>query len=298
MTALVPELVNMASDPSVTTTQILRRALVVAHRLAVPEIVSWLNCELNGYEVNVPNYRMLRGQLMAHNPYHGLIPFLMKDNESMEAITQHHENQSIPELERISKTDNDHGILVRFFRPSLEQKLMKGMSFPMRPQLQFTYVQIEGIIEKVRNRILEWALDLEIRGILGEGMTFTQQERKMGQEQHYHFGDVSSSQIQIGSNSSNQHQVIDTGGDATALRSVAEALTAALNQSKASGDLADELRAEIATLQAQASSPKPKWEIVKASARSVKAIVEGAAGSVLGELAKPQMLALMAILPS
>lgn len=43
MSALVPELVNIASDPAVSTGDLLRRALVVARRLAVPEFVDWIN---------------------------------------------------------------------------------------------------------------------------------------------------------------------------------------------------------------------------------------------------------------
>ncbi|MGZ5198880.1 MAG: AbiTii domain-containing protein [Telluria sp.] len=297
MTALVPELVNMASDPAVTTTDLLRRALVVTSRLNVPELVTWVKSELNGYDSDIPDYRVIYGQLMAENPYHGLIPFRITDDSIMEMICAHQECQSIPELERVlAKTST--GYLLRGFPPSQEQILMSTMSYPMRPQLKFVHSQINGIIEKVRNRILEWALDLEARGVIGEGMTFTQRERQMVQEQHIHISGVTGSQIQIGSNSSNQHQANRTEGDTTALKAVADALAIALEKSKTTGEEADELRAEIATLKAQAASPKPKWEIVKASTKSVKAIVEGAAGSVLGELAKPHVQALLGLLPS
>ena len=54
MPAIVPELVTMASDPAVSAGDLLRRALVVAKRLAVPELVEWINAELNGYEGKVP----------------------------------------------------------------------------------------------------------------------------------------------------------------------------------------------------------------------------------------------------
>ena len=68
MPALVPELVDMASTPAVSTADLLRRALVVARRLAVPELVDWINSELNGYSGEVPDYRKLRGQLKVMNP--------------------------------------------------------------------------------------------------------------------------------------------------------------------------------------------------------------------------------------
>lgn len=61
------------------------------------------------------------------------------------------------------------------------------------------------------------------------------------------------------------------------------------------GDAADELRAELATLKAQAASPKPKWEIIKATARTIKTVAEGAAGNILGELAKPHVQTLLAL---
>jgi hypothetical protein len=80
-------------------------------------------------------------------------------------------------------------------------------------------------------------LEREVKSVLGEGMTFTQDEKQTVQ-QHYHFGNVSSSQIQIGPNSSNQTQT-QTGGDMAALSALIDRLR-------------DELQAELATLQAQA----------------------------------------------
>jgi hypothetical protein len=156
-------------------------------------------------------------------------------------------------------------------------------------------MQFKGIVEIVRNRIFEWALDLEKRGVLGEGMTFTQQEKQAVQQIHNHFGNVSSSQIQISSVGSTQTQSSSTGINLEDLRGLIEALSTALDRSTVQGDSIDELRAELATLKAQAASPNPKWEIIKATARSIKSIAEGTAGNILGELAKPHALTLLAL---
>lgn len=115
------------------------------------------------------------------------------------------------------------------------------------------------------------------------------------QEQHYHFGNVSGSQIQISSTGSTQTQVNTTGTDLGALRGLVEALSTALDRCTVQGEAADELRAELATLKAQAASPKPKWEIIKATARSIKTVAEGAAGNILGELATPHVATLLAL---
>lgn len=292
MSALVPELVNMASDPGVSTTDLLRRALVVARRLAVPELVEWITSELNGYAGEVPDYRKISGQLCAEDPYRGTVPFIVPPDLA-EAARRFRLHQSVPELIQLAQTGPT---LVRYFRDDVQRTLMQmmdeGSGFSSRPLIKFSSVQVTGVIERVRSRVLDWALDLEGRGIIGEGMSFTPQEKQAVQEQHYHISNVSGSQIQISSNGSTQTQA-NTGTDIEALKGLVQALGAALADAK--GDTADELRADLATLKAQADSPKPKWEIIKATARSIKTVAEGAAGNILASLAQPHMAILMAL---
>ena len=291
MPALVPELVNMASDPNVSSGDLLRRALVTAKRLAVPDLAEWISAELEGYKGKpVPDYRSLNGRPQVFNPYRGYQPLHMPTPEWAEAVSKAKIWQSIPELEKLAQHDS----VVRLsYTPELEQNLMKAMEIPLAPSLALSSIQIHGIVEKVRTRILDWALDLEGRDIIGEGMSFTPQEKQAVQQQHYHFGDVSGSQIQISSNGSTQTQANTTGTDIEALKGLVRALGAALADAK--GDTADELRAELATLKAQADSPKPKWEIIKATARSLKTVAEGVAGNILAGLAQPHMATLLAL---
>lgn len=296
MPALVPELVNMASTPDVSTADLLRRSLVVARRLGVTELSAWINSELTGYTSGeVPEYRRLRGQLVAMHPYRGNVPFFLP-HEMANVLSDYDAHQSIPEL--IHLQGSDTGIFSHF-PPDVEQTLMqvirKSSGASMRPGLTFSAVQIEGIIETVRSRILDRALDLEGRGIIGEGMSFTSQEKQTVQEQHYHFGDVSGSQIQINTKESTQTQSTATGTDLEALKELIDAFGAALDKGTLHSDVANELRAELGTLKAQANSPKPKWEIIKATARSIKTVAEAAAGNILGELAKPHVFTLLAL---
>lgn len=292
MPALVPELVNAAIDASVSPGDLLRRALVVARRLAVPELVDWISSELNGYSSGeVPDYRRVRGQLMAENPINGPIPFFAPPDMA-ELLSDFEVRQSVPELMQLAQSTTG---IYSHFPANIEHTLMQMMreanGVTMRPALRFSTVQVQGVIEKVRSRVLEWALDLEAKGVLGEGMTFTQQEKQTVQ-QHYHFGDVSGSQIQIGSNSSNQTQT-QTGGDMAALSALIELLRDAIQQGRIEAEVRDELQAELATLQAQAASPKPKWAVIKATAESIKAVLENAAGSVLAAQALPYLTALL-----
>ena len=78
MPALIPELIAMASDPTVKTTDLLRKAWVAARQLKQPEWAAWINHELQGYPdgVVLPPYRLLRGELKVRNPIRGLIPLM------------------------------------------------------------------------------------------------------------------------------------------------------------------------------------------------------------------------------
>lgn len=290
MPALVPELVNMASDPAVSTADLLRRALVVARRLAVPDLVEWLSQEMNGYEdrESIPEYRTMWGQLQVLEPVTGAhIPFLIQNAEKDELVRCHREGQPISVLESIAVGE---GEIVKFFPTTIEQKLMDSMRVRMRPRLVFSDAQVRGIVDGARNKILEWALDLEGRGIVGEGMSFTPQEKQAVQAQHYHISNVSGSQIQIGSSGSTQTQANTKGTDIDALKGLIQALGAVLEPVQ--GEVADQLRAALAALKAMAESPKPKWEIIKATAHSIKTVAEGAAGNILASLAQPHIATL------
>ena len=281
----------MATDPTVSTADLLRRALVVATRLGVPELIEWFTSELEGYPGrDVPDYRIIKARPEIFNPYRGYQPMIFEDAKWTDAVSTTRIRQSIPELEILAQSKMG---LRMPFTADIERNLMNGMDVPLTPSLGIGTVQVHGIVQKVRDRILKWALALEAQGILGEGMTFTQQEKQAVQQTHNHFGDVSGSQIQISSNGSNQTQASTTGTNLNALKGLIEALGAALEGSQ--GDAADELRAELATLKAQSESPKPKWEIIKATARSIKTVAEAATGGILAGLAQPHIATLLTL---
>lgn len=301
MTAIVTELVNMASDPSVLITDLLRRALVAARRLGVVEFVDWINGELNGYSAlkyddpdSLPEYRKIQGQLVVENPRIGDIPFIAP-HEISDLLTEFTFVQSVPELVDLTSRD---GVIKSYFSPELEAQIMQMMrsqvGYVMRPALVLSASQLTGLVEIIRNRVLDWALDLEDKGVVGEGLSFTQREKDIVKEHHYHFSNVSGSQIQIGSHGASQVQN-EQPVDSKQVQELIIALSAIVNQSYLSDGVVGELRAELATLKAQLESPKPKWEIMKSTAKSIKAIAEGAAGNILGALAQPHVATLIGL---
>ncbi|NAN50812.1 hypothetical protein EX349_06350 [Pseudomonas protegens] len=281
MPALIRELVNAAIDPQISVTSLLQRGLVAASRLNLLDVTGWINSELSGYSNSaVPDYRVIQGALVCEGELGGWMPLEVRDAKLYQLMTRRPFGLSIPEIERFINRGES---LIVFFPPDKEAQIRAGMRPPARPGVEVQVAQIVGLIEQVRSRILQWALDLESKGILGEGKSFTVKERQIVAAQHYHFGDVTGSQIQIGSNRSVQS--IGQGDTSSALSSLIDLLRDALARNEVQGDAAAELVAELKTLEAQAESPRPKASIIKETALSIQRVLEGTAANVLATAA-------------
>ena len=210
MSFLVIELQKSALDDSVTTINLLRKALVVAKKLKISKFEKWINNELNGYEDNnnIPKYRQVYGQLRALNPYRGWIPTSFGENSEMEDMaSKKNVGDSISKIEYLLKTEGN--TLCMSFPSEVESMLAKMFQFETKYQLFIDKSKFNRILESVRTIILNWALELECDGILGEEMIFNSEEKEIANEKNYtinnFFGDVSDSNIQQHSNHANQN---------------------------------------------------------------------------------------------
>lgn len=144
------------------------------------------------------------------------------------------------------------------------------------------HASIAGIVDGVRNTILNWSLELEEQGILGEGLKFTKQEQEAAtrtvQNVNNFFGDVSGSTIQQAGDSA----ICLSATDVNSVRDWADRLGGHLDQLELSEAAQKEIEADLASVRAQAESPRPKAQVVKGLLRSIRSVLEGAAGSVAG----------------
>src|SRR5690606_19186900 len=83
--------------------------------------------------------------------------------------------------------------------------------------------QIHGLLDRVRNTVLEWALSLEERGITGEGMTFSNEEQRQASNLTFNvshvgalIGSMQDSQLQQGTHASAQNYTKAVDLDAVA----------------------------------------------------------------------------------
>ncbi|MGL4355130.1 MULTISPECIES: AbiTii domain-containing protein [Aeromonas] len=288
MPALIPELIALASDPTVKTTDLLRKALVAARLLKQHEWAAWINNELQGYpdDSDLPLYRVIRCELKARNPFHGLIPIIIDDLEYAKAITTCRIGQSISGLEELAIPGKNLSV---HLPPEMMAMLMQDLNIPMEPKRVVGGNQIRALIDAVRDKLLTWALDLAEAGIQGEGMSFTPQEQQEAQQLapvNIHIGgNATGFQFMQNSHGGQQQQTVTSEQKQAALAALLPWLAQVIAQGKLQREVCAELQAELDTLKAQAASPNPKWPVIGAVAGSVRTILEGAGGGVVAELA-------------
>lgn len=180
MTNLVSELQAKALEPKTSVTDLLRIAKVVAVKLSLDEFLIWIESELDGYkDLEVPSYRVLKGEVKARNPFRGLIPVMFPTDEIANLCRTVKLNQKISEVEILSRSIENK---LHLPLPDGEQKLLQRMfNQDMEFLLIFSPVALSGIVDAVRNVILDWSLKLEKNGIKGDGMTFSKEDKAKAQ---------------------------------------------------------------------------------------------------------------------
>lgn len=287
MTGLVFELQRDSLNSEIRVSSLLRKALVISKKLKIIEIEKWLNEELDGYLSieTIPKYRVVRGQVKTKNPFHGWQPLIIDVFEVAEKLSIKNICHSIRVLESLSESNN--GTIHIPFPSDIENFLRVSIDSTDDCTLPISWIiektTIVGILNAVRNNILNWSLELEKKGILGERMSFSNEEKKLAGQVTYsitnNIGSMHNSQLQ--QNSSGATQSLNIGSDLDGLKKFVEELRNSIENLKLQQDQIQELQESINTLEIQASSSKPKDIIIDESLRTVRNILEGTTGSIV-----------------
>lgn len=179
MSSLVLELKSDALNSSVSTLDVLRKALVVARKLGIEKFQKWIELELEGYDGSpLPKYRSTRGQLKAWNPYHGWHPIRTHSKDLQEVYAKVCDcsiSQPISELIFLANSEGDE------LQMQLPFQVKSFLESTVRTSVKISIskVSVQGIVEAVRDIILQWALQLEEDDVTGEGMTFSKEEKQI-----------------------------------------------------------------------------------------------------------------------
>ena len=180
MSSIVLDLQNEVTKSDCDIVSVLRKAHLIAAKLGLADFDKWILCELNGYKSddNIPDYRIIRGQLKALNPYRGWIPTMMYDRELEDEICRIPVKNPVSEIISLY-SQKEEGLGVEFTGEKLA--FINGIfdsPTPMRYGVHFSPPAIIDIVEKVKTALLEWTMKLESEGILGEGMQFDTTEKE------------------------------------------------------------------------------------------------------------------------
>jgi hypothetical protein len=185
-TSLVLELQNLAQESSTDISELIRRAKVVASKLQLSGVTSWLNGELNGYakiaREDIPDYRWISSQLMLRTAYRNDIPMIFSTNIAWAAehFSRLELRGSVAEIASLLAQANVGKRLTATLSPP-EVDLLIKLEINIEQTVPYRVIShnaLDGVLNAVRNRILDWALKLEEEGILGKGMTFSKDEKK------------------------------------------------------------------------------------------------------------------------
>lgn len=174
---LLDDIISGATEDSVSTSNLLRKVQVVAHRLEAAEITAWVHSELNGYTDKnaLPTVRKdlstpvsgiwagIMGSQATLNLSAGSMP-----EESAKALFTTSVFQSISELEELAELPSDPGqpwdpLAVRAYNQWVEQDVVPGMEMMnlVAARRVLTRAAIRGIINSARNTALDFALQLQ-----------------------------------------------------------------------------------------------------------------------------------------
>jgi hypothetical protein len=218
MAGLVEEIQAQALDPTVKVSDLLRRVKLAAVKLQLEDTVEWVDRELRGYSDpdTVPVYRRTSGQLRAHTRFHGVVP-VVGSGGWIDDVCKNPISLSVAKVEVLCGDGTQE--VIGQVHGEIETQMNKAHGTPGTEYYVHTQQSVFlDILEQVRNLVLDWAIGLEKAGILGEGISFTVEEKDKAARVapsisignfsgHLHHGDVTGHQNRtlIGStdNSSN-----------------------------------------------------------------------------------------------
>tara|TARA_R110000787_G_scaffold215191_6_gene324364 strand:- start:5156 stop:6031 length:876 start_codon:yes stop_codon:yes gene_type:complete len=161
---------------------LLRKAKLIASKLKLEESQEWIESELNGFRCplgDLPQYRIGIGQPKFHNPVHGWLDIVITNSSTKEMVSTAYFAQPIAEIESLAGGEGQ--FIIIGFLPPINDFLHDNLQIQFNCGLHVSKTVLIGALEGVRNLILDWAIDLESQGIVGEGVTFSTDELEKAQ---------------------------------------------------------------------------------------------------------------------
>lgn len=284
MSGLIIEIQQGCLDDSISVESLLRRVKLAAAKLKLGDLEKWVDNELNGYQSNeIPEHRILQGEPVAWDPHSGWTPIQVRDGDLPDLLSTAHLFQSVGSLRDL--TSNSGNDLYRVpIAPILVSKINEAMNCPAaKIEIEIPRGGIVGVIEFVRNQVLDWSIEMEKNGVLGEGLTFNTKEIESAKTSMntYIFGSIGNFAGNIGDGNTSGDITLTTA-NTTEIRGKLQQLLDATPQLVAAG-ANDSLRATIDAAIVETEKSEPDQSKLKVLVQGLRTALAGAAGNLTAE---------------
>jgi hypothetical protein len=171
---LLHQIQNEAVDSCSELGNILRKCRLLAQRIGSDDLKSWVSSELNGYDTSkeAPGYRTLRRPLVLGH-YFGVmgsqltnvvLPESSFPEEFRDLLIPIHFHQGVSELRSLINNHKEGNLFVALDSTIYPVIKMEGLrdDFQLAQAKKVVPVSfIEGILDTIRNRVLNFTLELE-----------------------------------------------------------------------------------------------------------------------------------------
>ncbi|MBL8570205.1 MAG: hypothetical protein JNK84_14135 [Phreatobacter sp.] len=183
MPSLIEEIQQGAIDQNVRVDTLLRQMKLAAVKLKMDQIEEWVSKELEGYKKDdLPEYRILHGTSRAWNPYRGWIPIVIANPKVSRAVSTVHCSQAIGtiiDLVEQKDANSFHYPMSDYTKNALNKNSEVAWSEMV---VEVARGSLIGIVDKVRDKALDWAASMEREGIIGNGISFSAREKAIAAE--------------------------------------------------------------------------------------------------------------------
>jgi len=172
MSGLVFDFENKINDKNYSISDLLRHCLIIAAKLKQNDVAEWINSELNGYgnKIPLPQYRKIPVSVKFLNPQYGWCLYVITDEEAVKYLNELPLRIKISEVEELSKSSGD---VIRIDAPvALKNELLSNLDFESDISFEATHISTIGVIDSVKNYMLNWVLKLEENDIVDNNCVF------------------------------------------------------------------------------------------------------------------------------
>jgi hypothetical protein len=283
-TSLIQEIQRGAMKSDMQIDELLRMMKLATAKLNLDGIEGWVEQELDGYSETVPEYRSIHGRPYAWNPYNGWIPIMFDEGEIMERLSEAPVRQSIGSLGEMLAMSSDGE-----FHFPIPQHVVITINQVMNFETPKAIIKIArgdlvSLIGKVRNMILDWSIEMEKKGVLGDGMTFNSDEKEQARiaMTTFNVGDIQNFTGNLGTQNTSA-EISSNASDLAKLIEAAQKIRAAISQMELGKKDEERLTLITTTLENEAEKTTPDNSKLKSLLEDGRSVLTGAVGNLTAE---------------